>query len=117
MLRQAKPIVSASLDTAKKVPVRQLNPEDWIVYYASREGMGTGEAVQTFVTLGQIKQGDHYRALQTETFSPCRRDVAYHIVQNAPIRPMREDLDFVEGVRFGECRFDTVHLRFQNAIS
>lgn len=83
------------LGHGKEAPLRRLAPGDWIVYYAPRENLDKGPTIQAFVTLGRIRPGEVYRAQQTDRFRPYRRDVDYHSVTEAPIRPLLDDLGFV----------------------
>lgn len=83
------------LGHGKEAPVRRLSPGDWITYYAPREELGAGVPVQAFVALGQVRAGDVYRAQQSESFCPFRRDVDYYDAVDAPIRPLLDQLEFI----------------------
>jgi hypothetical protein len=44
----------AQLGHGKHMAVKSLSKGDWIVYYSPREGMGEGETVQAFTTIGRV---------------------------------------------------------------
>ena len=54
----------AQLGHGKHMAVKSLRKGDWIVYYSPREGMGEGEAVQAFTTIGRVTSDAPYRAEQ-----------------------------------------------------
>lgn len=85
------------LGHGKEAPVQRLSPGDGIVYYAPRTGIKTGDVVKGFVAIGQVQPGEVYRAQQTESFCPYRRDVTYFLGRDAPIGPMLDRLSFSAG--------------------
>lgn len=83
----------AQLGHGKHVAVKSLKKGDWIVYYSPREGMGEGEAVQAFTTIGRVTSEAPYRVEQAMDFNPYRVDVDYlkHAAA-APIKPLLDAL-------------------------
>lgn len=59
--------------------------------------MHAGEALQAFTAIGEVLDGEPYRAEQSETFKPFRRDVRYFDAREAPIRPLLPHLTFAHG--------------------
>ncbi len=91
--------------------VKRLAPGDGIVYYAPRERLRDGDPVQAFVAIGRIRPGEAYQANQAEGFHPWRRDVDFLSAVEASIRPMLDELSFIEdrahwGYAFRRGAFD-----------
>ena len=84
----------AQLGHGKHAAVKSLGKGDWIVYYSPREGLGRGEAVQAFTTIGRVVSDAPYKVEQSAGFSPYRVNVDYLAdAVPAPIRPLLERLD------------------------
>ncbi len=83
----------AQLGHGKHIAVKSLRKGDWIVYYSPREGMGEGETVQAFTTIGRVTSDAPYRAEQAMDFNPYRVDVDYLTdAKPAPIKPLLNGL-------------------------
>lgn len=54
----------AQLGHGKHMAVKSLKKGDWIAYYSPREGMGEGETVQAFTTIGQVTSEEPYQVAQ-----------------------------------------------------
>jgi hypothetical protein len=80
----------------KSNPLKRLAPDDWIIYYSPRTTMGGGDAVQAFTAIGRILKGEPYLFDIGEGFMPHRRDVEFMPAQEAPIRPLIEELTFIK---------------------
>ncbi|MEN5083060.1 EVE domain-containing protein [Bosea sp. TWI1241] len=94
----------AQLGHGKHIAVKSLRKGDWIVYYSPREGMGEGETVQAFTTIGQVTSDAPYRAEQAMDFNPYRVDVDYLTdAKAAPIKPLLDRLRLTrdQGVHWG----------------
>lgn len=106
------------LNHGKEAPLRRMRPGDHIVYYAPRDRMRGGENVQAFVALGTIKAGEPYPVEVTESFRPYRRDVDYHQVREAAVRPLIDKLSFTrdrtswgQAFRYGTFKIEAEDLR------
>ncbi|MEM5477054.1 EVE domain-containing protein [Pacificibacter sp. AS14] len=88
----------AQLGHGKHAPIKRLNLGDLISYYAPREGMGEGATLQAFTAIGVVTS-EVYQVEQALGFWPYRRDVTYFKANSAPIRPMLQDLGFIEDIR------------------
>lgn len=83
----------AQLGHGKHVAVKSLRKGDWIVYYSPRDGLGEGEPVQAFTTIGVVTSDAPYRVEQAMNFNPYRVDVDYlKSAEPAPIKPLLRDL-------------------------
>ncbi len=92
----------AQLGHGKHMAVKVLKRGDWIVYYAPREGMGTGAPVQAFTTIGQVTSQAPYLFAQAMEFNPYRVDVAYlQTARPAPIRPLLSELRLTRALGAG----------------
>ena len=83
----------AQLGHGKHIAVKSLKKGDWIVYYSPREGMGEGDAVRAFTTIGRVTSESPYRVEQAMDFNPYRVDVEYlKDAKAALIRPLLDKL-------------------------
>lgn len=83
----------AQLGHGKHIAVKSLRNGDWIVYYSPREGMGEGEAVQAFTTIGRVTSDAPYQVEQAMNFNPYRVDVDYlKDAKPAPLKPLLQKL-------------------------
>ena len=87
----------AQLGHGKHAAVKSLKRGDWIVYYSPREGMGEGEAVQAFTTIGRVTSDEPYQVEQSAGFAPFRVDVDY--MPDARPAPIKSLLDRLELTR------------------
>lgn len=110
----------AQLGHGKHIAVKSLRKGDWIVYYSPREGMGEGETVQAFTTIGRVTSDAPYRAEQAMNFNPYRVDVNYlKDAKPAPIKPLLNRLRLTRdlgaswgmAVRGPNCRLDDQDMR------
>jgi len=83
----------AQLGHGKHIAVKSLKKGDWIVYYSPREGLGEGEPVQAFTTIGRVTSEAPYRVEQAMNLNPYRVDVDYvKNAHSAPIKPLLREL-------------------------
>jgi predicted RNA-binding protein len=80
----------------KSNPLTRLNSGDWIIYYSPHTTMAAGEVVQAFTAIGQVLDREPYRVEMDNGFVPYRRDVRFLEAQDAPIRPLVEELSFIK---------------------
>jgi hypothetical protein len=76
--------------------LKQLNRGDLIVFYSPKTAFENGEPLQHFTALGRIVDDESYQAEMTPTFRPWRRRVEFVEVKEAPIRPLLDELSFIE---------------------
>lgn len=88
----------AQLGHGKHTAVKSLRKGDWITYYSPREGMGEGETVQAFTTIGRVTSDAPYQVEQSKGFNPYRVNVDYLTdATSAPIKPLLEHLKLTKG--------------------
>ena len=83
----------AQLGHGKHAAVASLQLGDWLIYYAPRETLDGGDAVQAFVAAGRVFSGAPYQVDVGSGFRPHRVDVAYEAGQPAAVRPLLSKLD------------------------
>ena len=81
----------------KGPPLRRLAPGDGVVYYAPAATLGGKDGLQSFVSIGHVKDDRIYQVDMGGGFTPFRRDVTYVPAQDAQIRPLLEKLEFTRG--------------------
>jgi EVE domain len=103
--------------------LRKMARGDWIVFYSPRAVHPDGEPVQAFTAIGQVaddepyrvemSDDEPYRVEMSDDFHPWRRNVDFLSCSETPIRPLLEQLDFIEDksrwgykFRFGVFRID-----------
>lgn len=86
------------LGHGRSAPVRRFGPGDGSVLDAPREGMREGGAVQAFVAVGTVSEGEPYASDMGAGFVPTRRDARWDRAAGpAPIRPLLDRLSFTHG--------------------
>jgi EVE domain len=93
--------------------LRRMAKGDWIVFYSPKTALQDGEPLQAFTAIGRIADDEPYQAEMTPDFLPWRRNVDFLSCTEAPIRPLIDDLHFIEDktrwgykFRFGVFRID-----------
>lgn len=86
---------------------------DWIVFYSPRTDYPDGEPLQAFTAIGQVVDDEPYQVEVSGDLSPFRRNVDFLSCAETPIKPLIEQLDFIEDkrrwgykFRFGVFRID-----------
>ena len=87
----------AQMNHGKQVPLQRMKAGDGLVYDSPREAYPDGPPLQAFSALGFIRSGEVYAHDMTPEgvpgFVPWRINV--EAVQNAPIKPLLAQLDFI----------------------
>ncbi|HEX5727851.1 EVE domain-containing protein [Microbacterium sp.] len=76
--------------------LQRMRRGDWIVFYSPRTEHPDGDPVQAFTAIGEVADDEPYQSDVSDDFHPWRRKVAFLTAREAPIRPLLDDLDFVE---------------------
>jgi predicted RNA-binding protein len=99
------------LNHGKQAAVQRLKAGDWVAIYSPRTAYPDGEPLQAFTAVGVVKAGEVYQAEMSADFKPFRVDVRYLKCQEAPIRPLIEQLTFIKSkthwgaaFRFGQMK-------------
>ena len=99
----------------KLAPLRRIKPGDHVVYYSPTQTFRGSETLQSFTAIGVVAEREPYPFDMGGGFVPYRRDVHWLTAQEAPIRPLLDQLEFTAGqrnwgyaLRFGVLAF-SVH--------
>jgi len=76
--------------------LRKMARGDWIIFYSPKTVHPDGEPLQAFTAIGQVADDEPYEAELSPDFHPWRRNVDFLECAETPIRPLIEDLDFIE---------------------
>ena len=80
----------------KGAPLKQMAPNDWIIYYSPTEEFQRPKICRAFTAIGRIQAKEPYLFQMSEGFIPWRRDVAFLEAKEAPIEPLIEALTFIQ---------------------
>lgn len=93
--------------------LRKMERGDWIIFYSPRSVYPDGPPLQAFTAIGRIAGDESYQVELSPEFQPWRRSVDYLKCAQTPIRPLIEQLGFIEDksrwgykFRFGAFRID-----------
>jgi len=84
------------LNHGKKAPVQRLKAGDMLAMYSPRESYPDGPVLQAFTAIGTIKSGEVYQVEMSAEFKPYRVDVRFLSCNEAPIKPLIEQLSFIK---------------------
>ena len=76
--------------------LRRMRRGDWIVFYSPRTDFPDGAPLQAFTAIGEVTDDEPYQVAMGPDFEPWRRRVDFLPVRETPIRPLLDDLEFVE---------------------
>ncbi|RCS59452.1 EVE domain-containing protein [Parvibium lacunae] len=80
----------------KAAPLKRMQQGDWLIYYSPKYDMNRTEPYQAFTALGRVADNAIYQFAMTPDFIPWRRQIDYLSVTPAPIRPLLDQLDFIQ---------------------
>jgi hypothetical protein len=76
--------------------LKRMRRGDWIVFYSPRTDFPDGAPLQAFTAIGEVTDDEPYQVKMGPDFEPWRRRVDFLPVRETPIRPLLDDLEFVE---------------------
>jgi hypothetical protein len=83
--------------SGRKAPLARMADGDGIVLYSPMLQYDGKERCQRFTAIGTVDGDKTYLFNLTPTFMPYRRNVLYRACQDAPIRPLLDQLLFTAG--------------------
>lgn len=93
--------------------LKKMKKGDWIIFYSPKTKFDGGEPLQAFTAICQVVDNEPYQAEMTPDFHPWRRDVSFKKAHEVPIKPLINDLNFIENktqwgykFRFGVIKID-----------
>jgi len=107
------------LNHGKAGPLERMRAGDGFAFYSPRTAYPDGPSLQAFTAIGRIRDGNVYQAAQTnrsnQGFNPFRLDVDYLPAQDAPIKPLIDDLSFIRSKSHWGAAFRFGFLRVPEA--
>jgi hypothetical protein len=93
--------------------LRKMARGDWLIFYSPKTAYPDGAPLQAFTAIGRVADDEPYLAEMSPDVETWRRNVDFLECEDAPIRPLLEDLDFIEDksrwgykFRFGVFKID-----------
>jgi hypothetical protein len=80
----------------KAQPLKRMARGDWIIYYSPKKTMGGDDACQQFTAIGRVVGDEVYQFEMTPEFIASRRDIEFLPAQAADIRPLINQLHFIQ---------------------
>ncbi|OBI81128.1 EVE domain-containing protein [Mycobacterium sp. E740] len=76
--------------------LRKMERGDWIVFYSPRTVYPDGPPLQAFTAIGRVADDEPYLDHASSDFESWRRNVDFLDAVETPIRPLIEQLGFIE---------------------
>lgn len=86
----------AQIGHGKRAGLARMQAGDGFVYYSPKESLDGAEPLQAFTAIGTITDDEIWQA-DEGSFKPWRKRVTYVAANDAPIRPLLDDLSFTKG--------------------
>ena len=80
----------------KPQALRRLSVGDYIVFYSPKTAYEGGEPLQTFTGIARVTGDEVYQFQMSENFVPYRIDVEFVQTDETSIRPLIDDLEFIQ---------------------
>ncbi len=98
--------------------LKRLQRGDGLIFYSPKTAFEGGEPLQAFTAIGFVTDDKPYQATMSPGFRPYRRTMSFKASSFAPIRPMLDDLSFIEdkqhwGYMFRRGLFEITELDFR----
>lgn len=101
---------AAMLNHGKLAPLKKMKAGDFLIYYAPKIELGRDEPYQKFVAIGRIKTGEPYQVKLSEDFEPYRLDVEYLKAEEAKIKLLIVQLEFIKNKKSWGYAFRFGHI-------
>lgn len=79
----------------KEAPLRRMHAKDRVLFYAGKKVYGKKELSQCFVALAILSDEAIFQHEVSADFKPYRRRAEYQTVEETPIRPLINKLEFI----------------------
>ena len=83
----------------KKAPLQRIRAGDGVTYYSPAETIGGKDRLQSFTTIGRVRDEELYQGVMGGDFTPWRRNVDYADAREGPNAPLLDRLEFTSGNR------------------
>jgi EVE domain len=89
----------------KPTGLKRMSEGDWIAFYSPKTDYPQGDPLQAFTAIGRVLDEQPYQVEMAPDFHPYRRKVEFLECAEAPIRPLIDQLDFIEDKKQWGFRF------------
>jgi len=80
----------------KKAPLKRIKKGDFVIFYSSKNSMEDKTPYQKFTAIAHTNDDIIYTYKMSENFEPYRRKVTFLITKETEIRPLIDDLEFIQ---------------------
>ncbi|GAA4318943.1 EVE domain-containing protein [Mucilaginibacter gynuensis] len=80
----------------KAGPLKKIAKGDWVVFYSPKVAYTGNEPCQAFTAIGRAADDEVYQHKMTDDFTPYRRNIKFYEADETPIKPLINDLEFIE---------------------
>lgn len=70
-----------------------------VLFYSSKESLGSSTSYQKFTAVGRVKDGNAFRVTMNSGFTPYRKEMEFFECRETAIHSLLEKLHFVEHPR------------------
>ncbi len=84
------------LSHGEEIPLKRMQPGDWLIYYSSRLSVQNKEKCQSFTAAAQISDAEVYSVFLPEGYVLFRRNARFIPCCNASVVPLIEQLSFID---------------------
>jgi hypothetical protein len=100
----------------KSQPLKRMSVGDWIIYYSPKQTFECNSPLQAFTAIGEVVGDKVYPFEMSAGFVPYRRDIRFRSdAQDAPIRPLIDQLAFIQDKKRWGYAFRFGHIEIQKA--
>ncbi|HJP95926.1 MAG TPA: EVE domain-containing protein [Candidatus Saccharimonadales bacterium] len=80
----------------KATVLKRLQKGDYIIFYSPKTAYQDGEPLQAFTAVCRVTDSEPYQVEMSPDFHPFRRNVVFLSAQETPIKPLIDDLEFIQ---------------------
>lgn len=80
----------------KAATLKRLKKGDYIAFYSPKTAYENGEPLQAFTAICRVVDDEPYQVIMTPDFHPFRRSVEFREAQEVSIKPLIDDLEFIQ---------------------
>ncbi len=80
----------------KSAPLKRIKQGDFVIFYSSKNEMNDKKPLQFFTAIAKVDDDIIYQVEQFPGFEPFRRKVTFLACQETAIRPLINDLSFIQ---------------------
>jgi len=80
----------------KKAPLKRIKKGDYVLFYSSKNSMGDKKPYQKFTAVAKVIDDEIYQVEMFSGFEPFRRKVEFFDCEETEIRPLIDDLEFIQ---------------------